>query len=52
IFADFIKNVSLEEGISRMSVWAKRVGTRESQKFDKIEVEKNMPLSWQIIVAK
>lgn len=39
--------VSLEEGVARMAEWARRVGARESQRFEKIEVRRNLPPSWQ-----
>lgn len=38
--------VSLEEGVSRMAEWAKRVGPRKSKPFENIEIPKNMPSSW------
>jgi UDP-glucose 4-epimerase len=39
--------VSLEDGIERMAAWARRVGARESGAFDDIEIERNLPPSWQ-----
>ncbi len=36
----------LRTGISQMAQWARRVGARQSQKFSKIEVLKNLPPSW------
>ena len=45
-FGDLIKNVSLEEGVDRMAVWAKKTGAREGQPFSGVEVRKNMPPSW------
>jgi hypothetical protein len=30
-----------------MAAWAKQVGIRDSKKFEQVEVEKNMPPSWQ-----
>ncbi len=39
--------VGLEEGVARMAEWAQRVGARQSQKFDNIEVYQNLPPSWQ-----
>lgn len=45
-FGDLIKNVSLEEGIQRMAVWAKKTGARQGQAFEGIEVLKNLPASW------
>ena len=40
-------NVSLEEGVTRMATWAKRVGARQSKYFGVIEIEKNLPQSWR-----
>jgi len=45
-FGDLIKNVSLETGVNRMAVWAKKVGARKGQAFEGIEVRKNLPPSW------
>ncbi len=45
-FGDLIKNVSLEEGVNQMAVWAKKVGARQGQPFSGVEVTKNMPPSW------
>jgi UDP-glucose 4-epimerase len=45
-FGDLIKNVSLEAGVNRMAVWAKKVGARQGQAFAGIEVRKNLPPSW------
>jgi len=39
--------VSLEEGVARMAEWARRVGARQSQRFDDIEVRLNLPPSWR-----
>jgi UDP-glucose 4-epimerase len=47
VFGDLIKNVSLEEGVVRMAVWAKATGIQSSKKFEGIEVERNMPASWK-----
>jgi len=44
---DLIQNVPLEEGVGRMAAWAREVGARMSRKFERIEVEKNMPPSWR-----
>lgn len=49
-FGDLIKNISLEEGVNRMAVWAKKVGARQGQPFEGIEVFKNMPLAWSKLV--
>jgi UDP-glucose 4-epimerase len=40
--------ISLEEGINRMSEWAKQQGPRETPPFAGIEVERNLPPSWRI----
>jgi UDP-glucose 4-epimerase len=45
-FSDLISDVSLEKGISAMAVWVKKMGARESRKFDGIEITKNMPPLW------
>lgn len=39
---------SLNKGLMRMAEWAKKIGIRMSKKFDKIEVEKNIPESWRV----
>ena len=39
-------SVSLEEGIRRMAEWATRVGMRESQGFQHIELRRGLPPSW------
>jgi UDP-glucose 4-epimerase len=38
---------SLEAGLERMARWARSVGPRHSQPFANVEIEKNMPKSWQ-----
>jgi UDP-glucose 4-epimerase len=42
----FNDSLSLEEGVRKMANWAKEVGSRESAKFEKIEIEKNLPSFW------
>jgi UDP-glucose 4-epimerase len=39
--------VNLEEGVARMSEWARRAGARKSQEFDDIEIRLNLPPSWR-----
>lgn len=39
--------VSLEDGIARMTEWAKRTGTRAGKPFDEIEVDRRLPPSWK-----
>ncbi len=38
--------VDLEEGVKRQAEWAQRTGAKASQKFDNIEIMKNLPPSW------
>ena len=38
--------VDLEEGVKRQAEWAKRVGAKAGQKFENIEIMKNLPPSW------
>jgi UDP-glucose 4-epimerase len=38
---------SLEAGLERMARWARSVGPRHSKPFEHVEIEKNMPKSWQ-----
>lgn len=40
------KHTSLEEGIQKMADWARRVGARQSSRFDNIEIQRNLPPSW------
>jgi UDP-glucose 4-epimerase len=42
--------VSLEDGISRMAAWARKVGPRQGARFDNIEVENNLPGVWRRLV--
>lgn len=45
VFGDY-EPTSLEEGIRRMEIWVKTVGTRQGQKFENIEIHKNLPAFW------
>jgi len=45
-FGDLIKNVPLEEGVTKMAAWAKKAGARQGKPFEGIEVRKNLPPSW------
>jgi UDP-glucose 4-epimerase len=40
--------VDLQEGIRRMAAWAKKVGARQSQEFDNIEITEKLPDGWQV----
>lgn len=44
---DHHTEVSLADGVTRMARWAKQVGTRATQPFEGIEIEKNLPASWR-----
>lgn len=37
---------SLEDGIKKMADWAGKVGSRQSDKFENIEILENLPPSW------
>jgi UDP-glucose 4-epimerase len=47
VFSDLLKQVPLEEGVSRMAAWARQVGARPTTAFTGIEVPKNLPPSWR-----
>lgn len=38
----------LRDGIRRMAVWARTVGTRQSEVFSDIEITDGLPTSWQV----
>ncbi len=38
--------VTLQQGIARMTTWAKKHGARKSKEFHDIEIRKNLPPSW------
>jgi UDP-glucose 4-epimerase len=40
--------IDLKEGIRRMAAWARRVGARQSQEFDNIEITEKLPDGWQV----
>jgi UDP-glucose 4-epimerase len=46
-FGDLLNNVSLEKGLASMIPWAREHGPRTAQKFQRVEVLKNMPPSWK-----
>jgi UDP-glucose 4-epimerase len=49
-FGDVVKNVSLEEGVARMAAWARKTGVRRGKPFAGVEVRKNMPPSWAVLL--
>lgn len=40
-------STSLSEGLSKTAIWVHEHGARESSTFEEIEIEKNLPKSWQ-----
>ena len=49
-FGHLLKNIDLKEGIQRMVADVKTMGPRVGEKFNGIEVEKNMPPAWKKII--
>jgi len=39
-------SVSLSEDVSKMGDWAKKVGVKSGNKFEKIEIRRNLPPTW------
>jgi UDP-glucose 4-epimerase len=52
VFGDLIRNVPLQEGISRMARWVKKTGPREGRPFGEIEVRKNLPPFWASLTER
>ncbi|MCO5067148.1 MAG: NAD-dependent epimerase/dehydratase family protein [Kiritimatiellae bacterium] len=50
-FGGLIRNISLEEGLARMTDWVKKSGARKGKPFEGIEVPRNLPPSWAKLVA-
>lgn len=46
-YFDCPPETALDEGLTRMADWAKRVGARRSQAFGEIEVPRGLPSSWR-----
>ena len=40
--------VPLEIGIQRMATWAQKVGSRESSRFEEIEIREKLPAGWEV----
>jgi UDP-glucose 4-epimerase len=51
-FHSLFSNVSLEDGLQKMAVWAKKTGALPGQIFEKVEIEKNMPPSWARMIKR
>jgi UDP-glucose 4-epimerase len=47
LLLDATQDTPLKTGLHRMAEWAKTAVLRPSQKFDPIEIEKNLPPSWR-----
>ena len=45
------KSTSINEGIRKMSMWARKVGAKESSIFSNIEISRNMPSSWAKVLS-
>ena len=46
-FPELAGGIPLEAGVARMAAWARRHGSRESQRFSDIEIERQLPPSWR-----
>ncbi len=44
------RTIALEDGVKKMAQWAMKVGVRQGQVFDNIELTKNMPGSWKALI--
>lgn len=45
-FFQYSPRYSLQEGLEAMAAWAKKTGSRRSQRFENIEIMKNLPPAW------
>jgi UDP-glucose 4-epimerase len=43
---------SLEEGLRKMAAWARQVGVQRGKPFEGVEVTRNLPPSWQALLAQ
>jgi UDP-glucose 4-epimerase len=41
-----VPETPLEEGLSRMATWVRKIGTRSSRDFSAIEITEKLPASW------
>jgi UDP-glucose 4-epimerase len=41
-----VEPTSLDEGLARMAAWAREVGPRQGERFEGIEVTRNLPPAW------
>ncbi|MFH0928960.1 MAG: NAD-dependent epimerase/dehydratase family protein [Candidatus Aenigmatarchaeota archaeon] len=42
--------VNLDEGVTKMANWAKKVGPRTSKIWERVEIEKNLPVFWKSLM--
>lgn len=52
VFGDLMPGITLEEGVARMSAWAREHGSLAPSIFRGIEVWKGMPPSWRAVTAE
>lgn len=46
IFNRYQSHHSLDAGLNKMALWVKKTGSRQSNFFKNIEINKNLPISW------
>ena len=46
------QQTGLEQGLARMAAWAKKVGIQSSRPFEGVEVNRNMPPSWERLLSQ
>ncbi len=46
-FPDYAPKVTLQEGVKKMVIWAKKYGAQKSKNFDNIEITEKLPPSWR-----
>ena len=42
---------SLQDGLNRMAVWARKAGSRQGKPFSGIEIERELPPSWKRLIG-
>ena len=47
VFGHLMKNVDLENGISKMAQWVKQAGAKSTPKFENIEILEKLPEAWR-----
>jgi len=51
-FGDIIQNVTLADGVQRMTKWVNKHGSRSGKAFEGIEVWRNLPPSWKALAQQ